>query len=207
MSDHDKLPGLLPLVDGYQYEVFLSYRRSGPGNAAQWVQNHFHRMLEDCLADEVGDSAVFVDVNVETGSHWPRLLQQALARSKMLVAVWSPPYFQSPWCLAEWHTMVARERAFDGLVKLVYPITYADGVNFPEEAKNRQSRSVHAVSNPYPSFQGSHRQAELFDVVREIAAELSDQLAKVPPWQDNWPECRIPDTAVRTPAVLPTYQP
>ncbi|MGX7829049.1 TIR domain-containing protein [Actinokineospora sp. 24-640] len=206
MSGHSGLPGLLPLVDGYQYDVFLSYRRSGPGNAAQWVREHFHRMLQDCLADEIGSSDVFVDLNVETGSHWPTLLQQALARSKVLVAVWSPPYFESPWCLAEWHTMVAREQAFEGLVKLVYPITYADGVNFPEDAKQRQSRSVHAVSNPYPSFRGSHRQADLFEVVREIAGELADQLASAPPWQADWPECSIPAPVTMAPAVLPAYQ-
>lgn len=197
----------MPLPDGYRYDVFLSYRRSGPGTAAQWVRNHFHPMLADCLANQIGDTAVFLDVDAETGTHWPTMLQQALARSKMLVAVWSPPYFTSPWCLAEWQTMIAREQAPGVRTQLVFPLTYADGDNFPEEARQRQSHPVHAVSNPYPSFHGSHRQANLWDEVNVIAAKLALLLDRVPEWREDWPACEVPVVAAAAPAVLPVYQP
>lgn len=207
MSESTGLPGLVPLLDGYQYDVFISYRRSGPGTAAQWVHNHFYDMLVNCLADELGDTAVFMDRQVETGTHWPTLLRQALARSKMLVAVWSPPYFTSSWCLAEWQTMLARERVLGGRTQLVYSLGYADGKNFPGEAKERQCRSVHKVSNPFPAFVGSHRQADLHDEVRLIAGELVELLERVPPWQSNWPACEVPVAAVVTPTTFPVYQP
>ena len=131
MEDPTGHPGLVPRLDGYQFDVFVSYRRSGPGNAATWVRNYFHRMLEDCLADELGRTAVFIDSEVETGAVWPPLLREALARSKILVAVWSPPYFHSPWCLAEWRTMEARERALGGTARLVYPVRSPTGTTSP----------------------------------------------------------------------------
>ncbi|MEU4524607.1 BTAD domain-containing putative transcriptional regulator [Amycolatopsis sp. NPDC024027] len=206
VSDPNGQPGLAPLLDGYQYDVFVSYRRSGPGNAARWVQQHFHRMLEDCLADQIGQTAVFLDTSAETGVHWPTMVQ-ALARSKMLVAIWSPPYFASRWCLAELETMLARERAFGGLTQLVYPIVYSDGDTFPEWARKRQGRSVHKVSNPFPSFEGSHRQADLYDETCAIAIELAVQLARVPPWRPDWPACDVPLVPPRTPIAFPVYQP
>ncbi|AXX31228.1 hypothetical protein APASM_3863 [Actinosynnema pretiosum subsp. pretiosum] len=140
----------MPLLDGYQFDVFLSYRRSGQGNAAAWVRDHFHRMLVDCLADELGRTEVFIDLEVETGVEWPSLLRDALARSKVLVAVWSPPYFHSPWCLAEWWTMEAGERALAGTTRLVYPLRYSDGELFPEEAKLRQHFDVRGCPTRTP---------------------------------------------------------
>ncbi|MFD4669530.1 TIR domain-containing protein [Lentzea sp. NPDC058450] len=207
MADPTGRPGLLPLLDGYQYDVFLSYRRSGPGNAAAWVRDHFHRMLEDCLADELGLTAVFIDKEVETGSMWPPLLREVLARSKMLVAVWSPPYFHSPWCLAEWRTMEERERVLGGTVRLVYPVRYSDGDNFPEGAKQRQHFDVREVSNPFPAFHGSHRQADLFETVKVIAGEVAQALAAVPPWRADWPECQVPDAVATPKPVFPVFQP
>ncbi|MGB3443140.1 MAG: toll/interleukin-1 receptor domain-containing protein [Actinophytocola sp.] len=207
MADSTGVPGLLPLLDGYQFDVFLSYRRSGPGNAATWVREHFHRMLEDCLADELGRTAVFLDLEVETGAVWPSLLRDALARSKVLVAVWSPPYFHSPWCLAEWRTMEAREQALGGMTRLVYPMRYSDGDNFPDDAKQRQHFDVRGVSNPFPTFAGSHRQADLFDTVRVIAAEVAKTITAVPPWRADWPQCPLPDLAAAPKPAFPVFQP
>ncbi|WP_160169712.1 toll/interleukin-1 receptor domain-containing protein [Amycolatopsis rifamycinica] len=197
----------MPLLDGYHYDVFLSYRRSGPGNAARWVQQHFHRMLVDCLADQIGQAAIFIDKSAETGVHWPTMLQQALARSKMLVAVWSPPYFASQWGLVELNTMVAREQAVGGVTQLVYPLIYSDGETFPETARKRQGRPVHKVSNPFPSLEGSHRQADLYDETCAIAIELAGLLARVPAWRPNWPTCEVPAAPARPPIDFPVYQP
>lgn len=207
MEDPTGHPGLVPRLDGYQFDVFVSYRRSGPGNAATWVRNYFHRMLEDCLADELGRTAVFIDSEVETGAVWPPLLREALARSKMLVAVWSPPYFHSPWCLAEWRTMEARERALGGTARLVYPVRYSDGDNFPDDAKQRQQFDVRGVSNPFPAFGGSHRQADLFDTVRVISGEVAKTITAVPPWRADWPECQVPDLAAAPKPAFPVFQP
>src|SRR4051812_9238611 len=78
-----------PVDDGYEYEVFVSYRRNG--NVRDWVRNHLHPLLVRCLEDELpGRPRVFLDVEQEIGGDWPSTLVTALSRSKLLLAVWSP---------------------------------------------------------------------------------------------------------------------
>lgn len=171
----------------YRYDVFLSYRRSGPGNAGKWVRNHFHPLLVDCLGDQLAwKPKVFFDLEVETGSHWPNMLEDALLHSKMLVAVWSPPYFRSAWCLAEWQTMLAREQIV-APVGLVYPVVFSDKDNFPPAARARQARDLKAWSNPFPSFSESRDYDRFYHEMSDIAAELGQMLTRAPAWQANWP--------------------
>lgn len=184
----------------YRYDVFLSYRRSGYGNASQWVRNHFHPLLVNCLSDELDwEPRIFFDLEAETGSYWPSLLERALLHSKMLVAVWSPPYFRSAWCLAEWRSMLAREQLVtpDEPDGLVYPVVFSDSTSFPQAAVDRQSRDLKAWSNPFPSFRQSHDYHHFHRAMVDIAAELGRKLHKAPEWQPDWPVCR-PDKPSRS---------
>jgi len=81
---------------GYRFDLFLSYRRGG--TVPDWVHNHLHPLLLDCLADELSrEPRIFLDSTMETGVHWPSGLEWALRRSRLLLPIWSPPYFTSPW--------------------------------------------------------------------------------------------------------------
>lgn len=174
----------------YRYDVFLSYRRSGPGNVGQWVRNHFHRLLVDCLSDQLDwEPKVFFDLEAETGSDWPSMLEQALLHSKMLVAVWSPPYFRSAWCLAEWESMRAREQvvAPGRPAGLIYPVVFSDSRTFPPAARTRQARDLKAWNNPFPSFQESRDYDRFYHEMLDIADELGRMLARAPAWQAGWP--------------------
>lgn len=193
-------------TDGYEFDVFLSYRRSGSGNACQWVHNHFYPLLRDCLADQVGwESRIFIDFQVETGRDWPDLLADTLLRSKMLVAVWSPPYFRSSWCLAEWESMEAREQALgtrDGRsTGLVYPVVFSDSENFPPSARRRQSRDLKRFSNPFPDYRGSRDYDVLYRLMQDIATEIARILENAPSWTPNWPILRPAEPSLRSPAL------
>jgi TIR domain len=195
--------------DGYAFDVFLSYRRSGPGNSGQWVRNHFHPLLRDCLADQLGWAPrVFLDVETETGTIWPDHLEHALLRSRMLVCVWTPPYFRSPWCLAEWETMQARERLLDGRLDcaLVYPVVFSDSDSFPPAARSRQARDLKPWSNPFPAFRDSRDYDDLYKEMTGIAIELAGMLPRTPPWTDGWPVCR-PAAPTPPPPDLPMLRP
>jgi hypothetical protein len=179
--------------DSYEFDIFLSYRRSGHGNACQWVHNHFYPLLLDCLADQIGwEPKIFIDLAAETGSDWPSLLENALLRSKMLVAVWSPPYFRSGWCLAEWESMQARERVLklgqpDRPNGLVYPIIFSDSENFPPSARRRQARDLKPWSNPFRAYQESRDYEGLYREMQNITAEIGQILARAPTWRPDWP--------------------
>src|SRR2546421_13118609 len=96
-------------MSGYRYDVFISYTRRA-GNSLRWVRNHLHPRLVDCLGDQLGNSpTVYLDKAMERGVHWPTDIADALRRSKILIPICTPPYFWSPWCTAEWHSMRKRE--------------------------------------------------------------------------------------------------
>jgi hypothetical protein len=128
--------------DGYEYDVFISYRRADP--VGGWVQNHFFPLLEMWLCESFPpgqDPKVYIDKKIETGAEWDEALRYALLRSRCLVSVWSPQYFGRKWCLAEWRSMRERERVLrernNPKLKLVYPVKFNDGDSFPPEETGR----------------------------------------------------------------------
>ena len=94
-----------PPATGYEFDVFFSYKRHSL--SADWTRRVaalFNYYLS--LELNVPEARVFVDQeSIELGDEWPEALQRALRRSKCLVCVWSPLYFQSDWCYSEWRSV------------------------------------------------------------------------------------------------------
>ena len=183
------------MSDGYEYDLFLSYKRAG--DVPDWVTNHLCPLLENALTDlRPTPPRIFLDIRQEIGVRWPDNLARVLQRSRYMVAVWSVPYFQSAWCMAEWKTMLRRERLVglgtkDNPRGLVYPIVFADGDNFPEEARLVQARrDLRRWAVPLPGFRDTPAYIDFYQAVREVAETLAVRLDHVPPWQPNWPVIR-----------------
>lgn len=192
------------MLTGYEYHLFISYPRSG--DVSEWVLNHFLPRLANCLESTMSDvPRIFVDEEVETGSDWPQKLADALHRSCCLLTVWTPPYFRSKWCMAEWQTFLSRERNLgfktsENPSGLVYPVVFSDGDYFPDEAKRTQSRrDLIDCTYPQPQFRNVSKYLEFHDKVGKIAHELDQWLVHVPPWDPNWQPVR--------PDPLPPYIP
>lgn len=178
----------------YEFDVFLSYSRKGgsPG----WVHNHFFPKLRDCLTDEVGEvPRIFVDQDMNPGTIWTSDLERALSRSKVLVSVYSPQYFRSEWCVAEWKSMAEREQLL-GLASrdltqgLIIPVLYSDSANFPDYGKDRMWHDMKGLDSPDPMFQQTQDWLKFHNKMRVIAANLADLLTKVPEWRPDWPIVR-----------------
>lgn len=179
----------------YEWEVFVSYRRKAP--VSDWLHNHFLPMLlqrlPDCLPVKMRPR-IFVDVaEIETGSHWPSRLSEALKKSRCLLPVWSPEYFRSDWCLAEWKSMCRREALLaKGRKKgcrIIYPVTFADGEHFPEEAKNTQARDLRSWNIPHLVFRETQDYVTFDREVQRIARELAAMIQGAPAFRD-WPVVR-----------------
>jgi hypothetical protein len=192
----------------YETDVFISYRRTG--NVPAWVHNHFRPKLEACLADELEhDVKIFMDVDIDTGTHWPSRLENVLKRTKMLVAVWSAQYFRSAWCLAEWQSMCARERLLDLHSTqcpsgLIYPVIFADSENFPLAARERQARDLKQWNVPDLVYQDTADYVEFHKQMRIVAGELAGMLRRIPPWQPGWPVER-PIPTLPPPTLVPRF--
>ena len=174
----------------YSYDIFLSYHRRPP--VGDWVRNHFYPKLSEWLAESSGtEPKIFVDWQQETGMHWPENLQAALKGSKLLVPVWSPRYFRSPWCQAELESMWLREHKLglgtlqrpDGLV---LPVVFNDGEHFSAKAKTVQHRDFRKWNFPEPSFATTAPYLEFIPQIQQFAAELAERIQH-PPEFAEWP--------------------
>jgi hypothetical protein len=195
-------------VPGYEFDVFISYIRSG--NPRDWVHHNFLPRLRNCLADHLADEPrVFVDEEMDRAMNWPLRLENALNHSRIMVAVFSPQYFRSPWCLAELRTMEAREQLF-GLNSvaqphgLIYPVLFSDSENFPAYARDRSWRDLKVWNRPDVVFQQTVQWIDFHQQVEDMAIELAKLLPRVPDWQPDWPGYR-PDPPFRTATPLPRF--
>ncbi len=190
-------------MDDYAYDIFVSYRHRAP--ALDWLSLHFYPMLDRWLPNAMNrDPAIFVDWKLETGSPWPVALADALSRSRVMLAIWSPDYFNSAWCLAEWKSFRARELHL-GLDQggLVYPVRYFDGDLFPEEAKRFQSKDLRSYNCPEPVFAKTKKYVRLDALAQEICVELASRVERAPAWQDGWPVVALPDAPAAPKVPLP----
>jgi len=196
-------------VPGYEFDVFISYTRSG--NPYDWMRNNFLPRLKACLADQfANEPKVFIDEEMDRGANWPHRLENALNRSKIMVAVFSPQFFRSPWCRAEWDTMVARERLF-GLNTaeqpqgLIYPVLFSDSENFPDFARRRSWRDFTDFNQPDLVFQQTIKWPDFHTEVEKVAIDLDKLLPRVPDWQPGWPAHRPEGLPYRTATPLPRF--
>ncbi|RWX19233.1 TIR domain-containing protein [Rhizobium leguminosarum] len=175
----------------YVWDVFLSYPRSE--QVQPWIDKHFLPVLRGHLDGLLLDEPkIFVDSTQPTGVQWPEHIRDALLRSRIMVAVWTPPYFRSQWCMAEWVSMLKREDALKSAGKpqpngLVYPVKFSDGHNFDERAKTTQSRDLTQFAYKYDSFRDSPRYLDFDDAVRAIAQEIELRLGEAPDWSPDFP--------------------
>jgi TIR domain-containing protein len=176
----------------YEYEIFLSYRRSP--TVGLWVTNHLMPRLQARL-DEVGPDVVRIcgDFHMESGVRWPDQLKRQLRVSGLLVAVWSADYFRSSWCMAEWRSFREREQML-GLFTpgrpqgLIYPIRYADGEHFHPEALLAQcNKDFSRLNYPDDVFRQSPKYIEFDEIVQEMSQELVGRLQSLPPWSADFP--------------------
>ena len=191
----------------YEYDVFLSYPREG--QVYQWVKIHFFPLLRDCLGSRLEQAPrIFLDETQPTGVRWPNNLRNALTASRLLVAVWTPPYFRSAWCLAEWRSMLERETLLqqsghDLRRGLVYPVVYSDGNHFHQRAKETQyKRDLSEFTYPYPCFKQSIAYLSFHDTMMAIAEEIESHLLEIPDWEPNWPITE-PEPTPLSPMGLP----
>src|SRR5215204_5881319 len=144
--------------DGYVYDVFLSYRREGAPYT--WVKDYLLPLIADWLPESLPYRPhIFVDErSILVGTQWEDELAHALKRSICLLAVWSPEYFRSPYCVAEWESMRVRERLLGlrpGQRRLILPVKFADGQWFPEPAQATRQIDLSPWAMPYAQFKAA----------------------------------------------------
>ncbi|HEX4221004.1 MAG TPA: TIR domain-containing protein [Pseudonocardiaceae bacterium] len=190
----------------YEYDVFISYQRTSP-TVPLWIRHHFYPRLSELLYENADfDVKIFYDEQVPIGVAWPVKLQGALRRTRILLPVCSPRYFQDEWCLAEWHSMAKREEILgmssaENPESLIYPVVFSDSDNFPEYARERRMRSFRHLNQPYPQFQASPAYLDFHQEMDQVAAELVDIIERTPEWRPDWPVTMVKPQPRRRPRL------
>jgi hypothetical protein len=188
---------MVPIND-YEYDVFLSYPVHSL--AGEWVRNHFKGVLKEQLEAEAANPKLFCWTENEVGVVWDEKLKRAHARSRIMVAVLTPPYFySSAWCPVEWYTMTKREeiarlgQALDFTDSLICPVLFSDGTNLPLGARRITSLDFRPWAYPDPVFRQTQDFLKFREKVRELAQEIVEKrLPLAPKWSGDWPVINPP---------------
>jgi len=173
----------------YQYDVFISYRRSG--NWPSWAKRHFLPVFAHWLGAELGRNAViFFDQEVETGVTWPLKLAGAIAKSRILVALLSKEYLGSEWCARELAHMAAREDAcgFGTLNKpegLIVPALIHDGENLPKTITKITAADFKECSDPFMT-EDSPTKERLSRSIRGWVPDVASAIRRAPKFDPAW---------------------
>lgn len=175
------------MTNDYKYDVFFSYKRQEL--TLHWTREVIAR-LKFWLTEELNRKAeVFVDeLSVDVGQKWPDELKRALAHSRCMVCLWSPSYFQSPWCVSEWKTFLEREK----IIKLeahglIAPLRFHDGEHFPPEARAVQWVDVTDYTSTIRAFWDSQKAIELETILKSFAHSVANVVRQAPPFSKDWP--------------------
>jgi hypothetical protein len=190
----------------YEYDVFFSYKRDRQSDA--W-HHAVMQKLQYWLRHELSkaDVPVFFDTEeIQTGARWRNHLAEALRASKTMVCVWSPLYFQSPWCVSEWKTFEARESLCGQ--ELIVPATYFDGACFPDAAKGRQMLDLSNYTSTMARFWETQAAVDFEEkCLRPLARDMAASVRRAPPFSPDFPVVEVPgaDLSPRPPIQRIAY--
>ena len=171
----------------YTYDVFISYRHSPP--VGPFVTNVLYRLFQGWLSDELESEArVFLDDSVMgAGDPLPARLAMALRQTRCLLAVCSPSYFRSPWCLAEWESFRAREVRAGLLDSLIVPVLFHEG----GRVKDYLTTRIYADFTNYTYIDEALFRTEAGlgaqRAIKRLAADVGACVKAAPVFQPDWP--------------------
>jgi hypothetical protein len=185
----------------YEHDVFISYKRSPIQN--EWLRQHFMLLFLESVREEIvaqckrAPRSVFFDESqlsadtraydlqgIEPGQVWRDELRAALKTSRCLVALWTPSYFLSPWCNAEWQTF--RKRGQEQGRPLVVGVAVHDGKSFPDDAQAIQYMDLSPYKIVGAGFTLTTLYVEFQTKVKDLAHYVAKAVSVAPAFMD-WP--------------------
>lgn len=199
----------------YKHDVFISYRRDPYQD--EWLVHHFlpifralvwQEIAAACKRPTIGiffdqtelsdETRKFDQQGIEPGENWRTSLKEALCYSRCLLALWSPMYFYSEWCLIEWQTFA--NRGVSAKRNLVVPVTVHDGEAFPDPARASQVADLREFVIIGEGFKRTERYVDFQDRLRQLAARVAKVVCEAPAIS-AWPIAE-PRAVPDEPAIL-----
>lgn len=173
---------------GYIYDVFISYRRHAEWTP--WVRECLRPLLDAYLSQELATSPqIFLDEQLEPGDDWPNRLGTALARSRILIPIYSGDYFGSEWCVHELDLMHGRQMQCQDS-KLIVPMLGHDGDLIPEAMGRILYCDIREFRNT--DIQRKSPRFEKFsDAIKTLSPRVAAAICSAPDYAAAWEaECK-----------------
>lgn len=124
---------------GYRFHVFISWPRRIQGQGQEFVKQ-LAQDLEDRFRDfNVEDKGVFLDdKQMKPGDALEPALRKSLCRSGITIAILVPSYFDSSYCLIEWHITEQLQKSRlppTSSATCFVPLVLKEGMALPNEFK------------------------------------------------------------------------
>lgn len=191
-------------ADDYEYDLYVSQ------SSSSYMDTRLEEFLADLtreLSHRIGrEPMIFRDrKEVLLDAPWPEQVKRALLRSRLLLSVITPAYYNSKWTLAEWATFVARAAlslegsASHDMPKLVFPVIF-DGTRVfyaPELSHHRPAEMLYSYYLEKGAMQST----------AELAEDITKALRDVPSFRPDFPlveQADVISTASGTSVTLRT---
>jgi len=177
----------------YEHDIFVSYKRDP--EALEWIRRFLKPLLTHRVQMELRRPVVVyvheVGNQIPVGTAWPVELGDVIARTRVLVALWSGDYLSSEWCRQELSLMLQREqrnraRTARNKFGLVIPIVAHDGETIPEKLAAAQKLEVFDYFNSRMPSDGVKAE-KLADLIALHAKGIAAAINAAPRWDKQWP--------------------
>jgi hypothetical protein len=186
----------------YKYDIFLSVKWAKTFD--EWVTETFLPLFESYVRQEIfaqcgrepvgsrsGDdppSGIFYyKKSLAPGDPWPNDLDEAIRTSRIAVALCSPEYFYSKWCLTEFHSFL--ERARKNQARVLVPVTIYDGKTFPSEVQNIQESDLANFVIVGPGFKETKSYVKFQKALQMLSNTVGRLVCNAPQFAE-WPVVR-----------------
>jgi hypothetical protein len=178
----------------YEYDIFISYKRGT--DCEDWVRKTFKPLLIKVIRDYYlgeGDPKIFIDEEgLEVGMDWPLKLKRALARSKCMLAIWSPSYFRrSAWCVIEYSVMKHRQEQLglgpnEAPFSLIWPVLFRKLDPVPPFVMNTEFLDLSDFNSLLSEDSNLQKYSEFKEKFESKIVSLARIIANAPPWSKEW---------------------
>ncbi len=177
------------LASGYKFDVFLSVK--GDKVFSEWLEQSFIPLFDSYIRNDIIaeckrlPAGIFYYKNsLAPGDPWPDDLRKGIKQSRLAVALCSPEYFYSKWCLTEFHSFL--ERGNTSQAKVLIPAAIHDGDGFPAEARSLQTANFSDFVIVGDGFKTTKKYSDFQDELKKFSKRVAQLICKVPTFQE-WP--------------------
>ena len=173
----------------YTFDIFLSVKSDEV--FAEWVRDTFIPLFGFYIKEDVRAKCrrafaglFFYKTNLGPGDPWPDELRAAIRGSRCAVALCSPEYFYSRYCLTEFHSFLERSRTEKA--KVLIPAAVHDGEAFPDEARNIQIADFADFVIVGPGFRETKKFMMLQEKLTKFSLRVAELVSLAPAFKE-WP--------------------